>query len=193
MPVSNCGRITDETHTLIGSLAAAQIRQLCQDAGLPITDAFAPFETQVTWLALKVDIRALETMTITPEDFRKKIGDLIFNHKAGLCIHRIVLCGPDINIYDMKDVMFAFSTRCRPNRDETFYEECCGFPLIPYMSHGTGPPSTGGKVVSDGLMPAEYHGKQDWQLADFKHSYPQSLQESVSARWVEEWGFAQEE
>jgi UbiD family decarboxylase len=29
LPVSNCGRITDETHTFIGSLAVAQIRQIC--------------------------------------------------------------------------------------------------------------------------------------------------------------------
>jgi UbiD family decarboxylase len=45
LPVSNCGRITDETHTMIGSLAAAEIRQELQDAGLPIVSAFAPFES----------------------------------------------------------------------------------------------------------------------------------------------------
>jgi UbiD family decarboxylase len=190
LPVSNCGRVTDETHTLIGSLAAAEIRQLCQDAGLPITDAFAPFEFQVTWVALKVDIGKLKEMAISPEDFRKKVGDLVFDHKAGYTIHRLVLCGSDIDVYELKDVLFAFSTRCRPNKDETFYEECRGFPLVPYMSHGTGSPIQGGKVVSDALMPSEYGGKQDWQQASFKHSFPQSLQDSVNARWVDSWGFA---
>lgn len=136
MPVSNCGRITDETHTLIGSLAAAEIRRLCQDNGLPITDAFAPFQTQVTWVALKVDIRKLSEMNITPEDFRKRVGDLVFYHKAGYTIHRLVLCGEDIDVYDWEDVSFAFSTRCRPSRAETFFEACKGFPLVPCMSHG---------------------------------------------------------
>ncbi|TVY51186.1 Ferulic acid decarboxylase 1 [Lachnellula cervina] len=192
MPVSNCGRITDETHTLIGSLAAAEIRRVCQDAGLPITDAFAPFETQVTWVALKVDIKQLKALNTTPEDFRKKVGDLIFAHKAGYTIHRLVLVGNDIDVYEWKDIMFAFSTRCRPNKDETFFEECRGFPLIPYMSHGTGSPAKGGKVVSDALMPSEYKGEQDWQQASFKHSYPEKLQESVNARWSESWGFAAE-
>lgn len=190
LPVSNCGRITDETHTLIGSLAAAEIRKLCQGAGLPITDAFAPFETQVTWVALKVDLAGLKAMAITPEDFRKKVGDLIFDHKAGYTIHRLVLVGEDIDVYKWEDVMYAFSTRCRPNKDETFYEECRGFPLVPYMSHGTGSPVKGGKVVSDALMPSEYNGLQDWQQADFKHSYPEQLQASVNARWSEAWGFA---
>lgn len=191
LPVSNCGRITDETHTLIGSLAAAQIRQLCQNAGLPITDAFAPFESQVTWVALKVDIGKLKELNITPEDFRKKIGDLIFYEKAGYTIHRLILVGKDIDVYDTKDILFAFSTRCRPNKDETFYEECRGFPLIPYMSHGTGSPVKGGKVVSDALMPSEYKGEQDWQQASFKHSYPKSLQESVNAKWTKAWGFSE--
>ncbi|PQE26173.1 Ferulic acid decarboxylase 1 protein [Rutstroemia sp. NJR-2017a BBW] len=191
LPVSNCGRVTDETHTLIGSLAAAQIRQICQDADLPITDAFAPFESQVTWVALKVDIKKLKAMNITPEDFRKKVGDLIFYEKAGYTIHRLILCGSDIDVYDVKDVLFAFSTRCRPNKDETFYEECRGFPLIPYMSHGTGSPVKGGKVVSDALMPSEYKGEQDWQQASFKHSYPVSLQDSVNSRWSKVWGFSE--
>lgn len=188
LPVSNCGRITDETHTLIGPLAAAEIRQLCQDAGLPITDAFAPFQTQVTWVALKVDIHKLSEMKTSPEEFRKRIGDLVFDHKAGYTIHRLVLCGSDIDVYDWNDVSFAFTTRCRPNRDETFFEECRGFPLIPYMAHGTGSPIQGGKVVSDALMPAEYQGKQDWQQASFKHSYPEQLQTSVNERW-RDWGF----
>ncbi|KAF2159899.1 hypothetical protein M409DRAFT_60490 [Zasmidium cellare ATCC 36951] len=189
LPVSNCGRITDETHTLIGSLAAAEIRQICQDAGLPVTDAFAPFESQVTWVALKIDISQLQKMNVKPQEFRKAIGDLIFFCKAGYTIHRLILCGPDIDVYYFKDVMFAFSTRCRPQTDETFYDDCRGFPLIPYMSHGTASPVQGGKVVSDALMPSEYQGEQDWQQASFKHSYPQSLQDSVNERWSTQWGF----
>lgn len=189
LPVSNCGRITDETHTLIGSLAAAQIRQICQDAGLPITDAFSPFETQVTWVALKVDIKKLKEMNTTPEIFRKTIGDLIFGVKAGLVIHRLLLVGPDIDVYDWLDLSYAFATRCRPGTDETFFEDVTGFALIPYMSHGTAAPSRGGKVVSDALLPSEYKGEQDWEQASFKHSYPQSLQDSVNARWTG-WGFS---
>ena len=188
LPVSGCGRITDETHTLIGTLAAAEIRRLCQDHGLPIKEAFAPFESQVTWVALKVDTEKLRAMKITPEEFRKKIGDLIFYNKAGYTIHRLVLVGEDIDIFNFKDVMFAFSTRCRPETDETFYQECRGFPLVPYMSHGTAGSNYGGKVVSDALFPVEYTTGQDWELADFKHSFPVELQERVNKKW-EEYGF----
>jgi UbiD family decarboxylase len=192
MPVSNCGRITDETHTLIGSLNAAEIKRLCVEAGLPITDAFSPFETQVTWIALGIDIQKLSHMNTTPSAFRQMIGELIFSQKAGVTTHRIVLCGPDINVYDVKDVMYAFTTRCRPGADETLFEDCRGFQLIPFMGHGTGTPNRGGKVVSDALMPSEYKGVQNWQQASFEHSFPDEIKESVNCRWSKEWGFAEE-
>lgn len=188
LPMSACGRLTDETHTMIGALAAAEIRKVCQQAGLPITDAFSPFESQVTWVALKVDTTNLRELKWTPKEFQKKVGDVVFNHKAGYTIHRLVLVGEDIDVYEGRDVMWAFSTRCRPSADETFFEDVRGFPLVPYMSHGTGSPTQGGKVVSDALMPSEYTLGADWEAADFEHSYPDELKDKVRSNW-ESLGF----
>ncbi|KAH6638478.1 3-polyprenyl-4-hydroxybenzoate decarboxylase, partial [Boeremia exigua] len=188
LPVSNCGRITDETHTLIGSLAAAQIGDICRQAGLPVVEAFAPFEVQVTWVVLKIDTQKLRQMKMTPAELRQRFSDAIFKVKAGYTIHRLLLVGPDIDIYNFKDVIFAYSTRCRPGTDETFVEDVKGFPLIPYMSHGTASPIMGGKVVSDALLPVEYTGESNWELADFEHSYPKALQDKVNASW-EQMGF----
>lgn len=168
---------------MIGPLAAAEIRQLCQDNGLPITDAFSPFESQVTWVALKVDTQKLRAMKTSSKEFSKKVGDLIFNHKAGYTIHRLVLVGDDIDVYDFKDVIWAFSTRCRPNDDEVFYNDCKAFPLVPYNSHGSFSPIKGGKVVSDALLPVEYTTGADWQAADFNNSYPEDLKAKVNSEW----------
>ncbi|KAI1880977.1 hypothetical protein JX265_001217 [Neoarthrinium moseri] len=188
LPMSACGRLTDETHTMIGALAAAEIRKICQLSGLPIMDAFSPSESQVTWVALKVDTRSLRELKWTLKELQKKVSDVVFAHKAGHTIHRLVLVGEDIDVYDGKDVMWAFSTRCRPNADETFFENVRGFPLIPYMSHGTGPPNKGGKVVSDALLPAEYIFGADWVAADFENSYPEDIKAKVRRRW-ESLGF----
>lgn len=85
--------------------------------------------------------------------------------------------------------VWAFTTRCRPSLDETFYEDCKGFPLIPYMSHGNGSPVKGGKVVSDALMASEYTTGRDWVAADFKHSYTDAVKEKVLSNWETD-GFA---
>ncbi|KAK6206546.1 Ferulic acid decarboxylase 1 [Pestalotiopsis sp. IQ-011] len=189
MPVSNCGRLTDETHTMIGPLAAAEIGFLLKSKGLPIKQAFSPFESQVTWVALQVDTAALRASKMSPKDFCQQVGDVVFRHKVGYTIHRLVLVGEDIDIYDFKDVMWAFCTRCRPGTDEVFFEDVAGFPLIPYMSHGNGPFNRGGKVVSDALLPVEYTTGRDWEAADFKNSFPAEVQDKVLANW-NKYGFS---
>ncbi|KAM0752322.1 UbiD family decarboxylase [Meredithblackwellia eburnea MCA 4105] len=184
LPMSACGRLTDETHTMIGALAAAEIGRVCREAGLPVKEAFSPFESQVTWVALQFDSQKLLEMKTTAAELRKKVGDIVFYHKAGYTIHRLVLVGDDVDVYDGKDILWAFSTRCRPSMDETFYEDCKGFPLVPYMSHGPGSPVKGGKVVSSALLPCEFTTGRDFVPADFKHSYPQELREHVLAKWT---------
>ncbi|KAK2596037.1 hypothetical protein N8I77_013545 [Diaporthe amygdali] len=188
LPVCNCGRLTDETHTMIGPLAAAEIGFLLKSHGLPIKEAFSPFESQVTWVALQVDTEKLRAMGTNAKDFCRKIGEIVFNDKVGYTIHRLVIVGDDIDVYDFKDVIWAFCTRCRPGLDEYHFEDVRGFPLIPYMSHGNGDKRMGGKVVSDCLMPTEYNAGRDWEAADFKESFPAEVQEKVLRRW-ETFGF----
>lgn len=183
LPVSACGRLTDETHTMIGSLVAAEARQLCQEHDLPITDAMTPFTSQVTWLALKVDTAKLRALKTDSKAFSKRVGDLLFNHKVGYTIHRIILVGDDIDVYNDKDVMWAFSTRCRPHDDEVFYHDVRAFPLIPYNGHGAHDKVKGGKVVSDALMPAEYTKGKTWEAASFEESYPEEVKQKVLSEW----------
>ncbi|KAF4954213.1 hypothetical protein FGADI_5426 [Fusarium gaditjirri] len=190
LPISATGRLTDETHTLIGTLASAEIRKACQNASMPITDAFSPFVSTATWIALRVDTSKLRQLKWTAEEFRKKVGDVVFSVRSGLCFHRLILVGEDIDVYDDKDVMWAFTTRCRPGDDETFFSDVPGFRLIPYMGHGTGPKNRGGKVVSDALMPSEYLNGPNWVTADFENSYPNELKASVRGKWEEVFGFS---
>ncbi|RFU30795.1 hypothetical protein B7463_g5536, partial [Scytalidium lignicola] len=190
LPMSACGRLTDETHTMIGVLAAAQIQKACQKHNLPILDAFAPFLGQATWVALRVDTAKLRAMKTNSKDFSKLVGEFLFREeRAGYTIHRLLLVGEDIDVYNEKDVMWAFTTRCRPGMDEVVFEDVVGFQLIPYMGHGNGPSDRGGKVVSDCLMPTEYTTGRNWEAADFENSYPEDLKVKVRAEW-EVMGFS---
>lgn len=175
---------------MIGPLAAAEIGFLLKSHGMPINESFSPFESQVTWVALQVDTKKLRAMETTPQEFCRKIGDIVFNHKVGCTIHRLVVVGDDIDIYNFKDVIWAFCTRCRPGIDEHLFENVPGFPLIPYMSHGNGSPTTGGKVVSDCLLPVEYTTGKNWEAADFKNSFPPAVQARVLEKWAK-YGYTQ--
>lgn len=169
---------------MIGPLAATEIGFLLKSQGLPIKEAFSPFESQVTWVALQVDTEKLRTLKTSPEEFCRKVGNVVFRHKAGYTIHRILLCGEDIDVYNFADVIWAFCTRCRPCMDEYHFEDVPGFPLIPYMSHGNGPRNRGGKVVSDCLLPVEYTTGRNWEAANFEGSFPEEIKKKVCDRWM---------
>lgn len=173
---------------MIGPLAAVEIGTILRDHGMPIKRIFSPFESQATWVVVQVDGEKLRPENTNSHDFCRRIGDLVFNHKAGYPIHRIVVVGEDIDIYSFKDVFWAFCTRCRPGLDEHVFEDVAGFPIIPYMSHGNGPMNKGGTVVSDALLTVEYTTGKNWEAADFANSYPAHIRQSVIDRW-DGWEF----
>ncbi|KAG6989501.1 Ferulic acid decarboxylase 1 [Fusarium oxysporum f. sp. conglutinans] len=189
LPISVPGRITDESHTT-AALAAAELLTLCKARGLPIQDACASLETHGTWCALKVDIQGLALMKTSSKDFCEEIGRVAFNDKSAFFMTRILLIGDGVDVYDFKDVIWAWVTRSRPGQDDYAFEDVPGLVLIPYMSNGRGHRRRGGKMVSDCLLPTEYEGRRGFQSVDFQHSYPEDLQARVRSNWTD-MGFDQ--
>lgn len=156
---------------------------LCKEHGLPITDAYAPFETMGTWCALQVDLKKLGALKTNAAEFSKRVGDLVFANKSSMLINRVFLIGDDIDIYNFKDIVWALSTRSRPGADDFPFEDVRGLPIMPYMSHGTGDPRRGGKMVTNCLLPAEYEGARNWIPVDFESCYPEEVKEKVRELW----------
>lgn len=86
-------------------------------------------------------------MKTTSEELRKKVGDVVFTTEWAT--PSIVLFLWEMTLTCSQSTVWAFSTRCRPNLNETFFKDVRGFPLVPYMGPGNGSPVKGGQVVSD--------------------------------------------
>ncbi|KAG5809503.1 hypothetical protein H9Q74_009586 [Fusarium xylarioides] len=157
----------NKTHTMIGTLASAEIRHLLQQYGLPVTQVFALFEILAVWVAVQVDRQRLAQMKT--KDFCAKIGDLVFRNKCGMQIHRLLVAREDTNPFDMDYVTWAFTARCRPAIDEFHFEDVPAYSLVPYMLHRPRIKLMGGKAVANWLLPEEYKGKQGWVTCDFKN------------------------
>ncbi|CAH0036140.1 unnamed protein product [Clonostachys rhizophaga] len=182
LPVSVPGRISDESHTT-ASLASEEFLELCKEHNLPVIDPFAPLEMHATWCALKIDTNRLAKEKTNSQDFCSKLGQIAFNDKSCMLINRILLFGHDVDIRQFDDIIWALVTRCRPGRDEYVFEDVPGFPLTPYMSHGSGDARRGGKAISDCLFPMEYKGKRAFSGVDFEKSYPKEIKDKVRANW----------
>lgn len=56
----------------------------------------------------------------------------MFGSKPGWYIPKIFLVGEDIDPTNLRDVIWAESTRCQPGRNEFLFDEYGNIPLIPY-------------------------------------------------------------
>ena len=159
------------------------MKYICQEQDLSIKEIFLPFETNCIWGVVQVDNVKLRSMKTNAKDFCNMIARTIFQARPAIIIQRPFIVGDDIDPYDFNQVLWAYATRCRPNMDEWFIDDILGFSLVPYMSHGPGPPTRGGKSVSNCLLPIEYTGEPNWQKADFRNAYSKALQAKVLRNW----------
>ncbi|CAG8214165.1 unnamed protein product [Penicillium olsonii] len=190
LPVAVAGRAPEETHTIYGFLASAAIVQVCQEANLPIKTAWVPHQPHAMWAGLQVDTAALREQKWTREAFCKAVGDVVWKSHAAVAISRLILVGEDIDVFNFDDLLWAYTTRCRPGQDDYLSEDVPGFYLMPFMSHGPGDPFKGGKVVSDALFTAQYeHDKFKFTEAGFRGGYTQEVRDLVNKNWSTKYGF----
>uniref|UniRef100_UPI003D18FCDF decarboxylase n=1 Tax=synthetic construct TaxID=32630 RepID=UPI003D18FCDF len=183
LPVSNPGLCTDETHTLIGGLVSAEAKQLAIEHGVPILDAFTPYEAQALWLALKVDLKKLQALKTNPKEFSKKVGDIYFRSKVGFIIHEIILVGDDIDIFDFRKVIWAYTTRHTPVDDQYYFDDVKAFALAPFVSQSPRIKTLkGGKCVTNCIFPQQYERDVDFVTCNFD-GYPEEIKDKVLQNW----------
>lgn len=183
LPVSNPGLAPDETHTFIGTLVSAEAKQIAIEHDLPIIDVFSPYESQALWLVFKVDLKKLQALGTTPESFAKKIGDIYYNHKVASIIHEIILVGDDIDIFDFRKVIWAYTTRHTPHDDQYYFPDVRPFALAPFVSQSPRIKSMkGGKVVTNCIFPQQYEKDIEFTTCEYD-TYDTEIKEKVEQNW----------
>ncbi|CCH46770.1 green fluorescent protein (GFP)-fusion protein localizes to the cytoplasm [Wickerhamomyces ciferrii] len=188
MPISNPGLATDETHTLIGTLVAAEAKQIAIENDLPIIDVFSPYESQALWLVMKIDLKKLQSLNTTPEEFSNKIGEIFFNTKVAFIMHEIILVGDDIDIFDFKQVIWAYTTRHTPGDDQYYFPNVKSFALAPFVSQSERIKTLkGGKFVTNCIFPKQYKQDIDFTTCNFD-GYDEEIKNKVLTNW-ESYGY----
>jgi len=126
VPFDAAGEPPEENHTVWGTMTAAESLYLLRDAGLTVTDAWAPYEAVNNWLVVSVP-EAYAAEQYQPQ-LLKTIGDIVFHSKAGYPLKSIIVVTDDIDIHDINEIVWALVTRHRHSengswvfRDETIW------------------------------------------------------------------------
>jgi 3-polyprenyl-4-hydroxybenzoate decarboxylase len=115
----------------------------------------------------------------------------MFSDRSGMFEHHVLVVGDDIDIFNFNDVMWAYTTGCRPGVDDFYFHDVLGFALVPYQSQGQGPPDVATKIVSNCLLPSEYKPGKNWVSGDFEQGFTEEVKQRFcqsGSRWAFDLG-----
>ncbi len=182
LPVVYAGVPVEDTQTCCGTMYSAAIMAELRKHDFPATACFLLYESAVHWLIVTVH-RPCKSDEET-HDLTREAKDIIFGSKPGVDIPKVMLVDDDIDPSDAAQVMWAFSTRCHPQKDAHYYDHQKTLPLVHYLNAAEKKDMFSTKVIFNALLPEFDRSK----ISGFKYNVPPEIQEKVLRNW-EKYGF----
>lgn len=189
LPVVVAGEPVEENHTAWGIPSSAQLLHELRKAGIPATTAWIPLQSALHWLVVTVprDWRRRSGAGESP-GLCRRIGETVFGGKAGAVIPKVIVLNDDVDPSDLKELVWAFATRCHPLLGHAVFDDIEAAPLLAYLRRSEKASGHTGKIVYNCLAPDEW-GEALPMRASFRHGYPAEIVDLVRRRWSD-YGFA---
>ena len=189
LPVSVAGEPVEENHTAWGVPNAAEIVYTLREAEFPVAMAWSPFESANHWYAIAMERDWRQQMPgIGAMALCQKLGDVLFQTKAGMGTPKYIVVNDDIDLTHTKEVVWAFATRNYPgSKGEVVFNDASTNPLVAFLTKDEKMSMHTTKVIYNCLPPDDW-GDQLPQRSSFAGTYPEALQASVLQNW-QAYGF----
>ncbi|MER7842514.1 UbiD family decarboxylase [Kitasatospora sp. NPDC096077] len=179
LPVCVAGLPPEENHTVWGTMISASALDLLRTAGLPVDLAWCSYEAATCWIVLAIDRSRRGVPGWTDRRLVDAVAEVLFPSHVGWLVPKVILVDDDIDVTDIRQVVWALATRCRPGTGEHVFPDAPGIPMVPYLTPEEARTGTGGKSITNCLLPEGFRGT----TASFRGSYPEELQRHVLANW----------
>jgi UbiD family decarboxylase len=187
LPIVVAGEPVEEDHTTQGIPSAATVLADLRSAGVPAKLAWCTLESANHWIVVSMPEDWQERMKIAKSELLHRIGSTVFANKFGLNIAKVLVVGDDIDITDVRQLVWAFATRFHPVTGQMIFHDQSepAAPLLTFLSDGEKMTFRTSKALYDCLPP---DGQRLPTRSSFAHVYPPALQKRVLERWSE-YGF----
>lgn len=183
LPVVAAGPPVEEDHTVTGTMHAAEILYNLRQANLPVSLCWFSYESALHWLIISVHSNWHETLNIDSREFAERIGNIVFEGKPGFGVPKILLVEDDVDITDVDQVVWAFSTRAHPAHGEIQFRCEPNAALFVYLDEIEKETYRGSKVIHNCLL-ADRFDKNDRPVkGSFENGWPAEIQKRVLANW----------
>jgi 4-hydroxy-3-polyprenylbenzoate decarboxylase len=183
LPVVAAGEPIEENHTCWGLAVSSQVLWELRSRGLPVSMCFATFQSAAHWFVIAVD-RSWRDRYRTPQLVQELAGAL-FRSRAGGLMPRFIVVEDDVDVTNLEEVVWAFATRCHPERDTYLFPDEEMLPLIAYLSPEERKKARGSKAIYSCLPPDDLPADEVPRRSSFRYAWPAEVQEKVVRRWAE--------
>jgi UbiD family decarboxylase len=181
LPVVSAGKPVEEDHTVVGLTYSAEALFALRSAGLPVTAAWIVPESAVNLLAVTVSRDWLRRgVHVSTRMLARALGEVVLRPKVGYWVTRVMVFDDDIDPTDLRDLLWAYTTRCHPVRGPMLIEDQRVTPLhvfYPAQEVATGGP----KLIYDCLLPPEPDRRP--RSTAFAENFPPAVQARALALW----------
>jgi UbiD family decarboxylase len=120
--------------------------------------------------------------------YARRLAMTVWGTKAGRYANYLLLVNEDVDITDLKSVVWAMATRVHPVRDVWQVPHGYTSVLIPFLSAEERKTGDGAYMLLDGTWPADLPASEIPKVSSFARLWPEEIQSRVLARW-KEYGF----
>jgi phenylphosphate carboxylase alpha subunit len=170
----------DDSSTITALTGAIAIKHRLERHGIPVLDVNVPREGAVHM--------AVISATYGGEQIGRAILETLTSRRA--LISKIFLVDSDVDVYDMGQVLHAFSTKCHPAHGiHVVHYEGRANTLTPCYSQGERAAQRGASVLYDCTWPGEW--SREWEVpvkATFTTIFPEAVRDKILAEW-KSYGF----
>ncbi len=171
----DCTGFKDDSATCTSLTGAIAVRRRLERYQVPVANVYIPPEGAVH--------TAIISVTEGGEEVTQKILEILTMRRAQLS--KIFVVDDDVDVFNLDEVLHAFSTRCHPGRGVhvTHYEGRANA-LTPCYSAEERHRLSGATVAFDCTWPPSWDRLARVPVkATFNHMYPAEIRERVLSRW----------
>lgn len=172
----------DDSSTITAMSGAVAIKRRLERHGVPVIDVYMPPEGAVHMVVIAVEFGGKE--------IARKILDTLTSRRA--LVSKIFMVDRDVELFDMGQVLHAFSTKCHPAHGiHAVHYEGRANTLTPCYSQAERAAQKGVTMLFDCTWPGEW--SREWEVpvkATFDTIFGESVRRRVLDRW-RSYGFNQ--
>ncbi|MGH7050871.1 MAG: hypothetical protein ACREFS_04635 [Acetobacteraceae bacterium] len=169
---------------MTGAMHAAEILYDLRRADLPIASCWFSFESALHWLLVAARSDWHERLGVDSAELGRRIAEVVFAGKPGFGVPKILLVEDDVDITDIKDVVWAFSTRAHPAHSELYFPDEANVALYVYLDEKEKHTDRGTKVLHNCLLVDRYADGERPRKGRFDNGWPEAAHQKVLNSWT---------